>query len=113
MLGLSLSGLEGGEGCPGWSLEDRRTLSTLLLSPLATEAVPSSSASERDFRFFRFTFLFLVEPDGAGRFLLLSVCPWSEVLRRWSITSISSRMLEVGSCMTVHWGTVTGFSLTD
>ena len=113
VLGLSLSGLDGGEGWPGCSLEDRRTLSTLPLSALAMEAAPRSSISERDFLFFRLTFLFLVDPDGAGRFLLLSACPWSEVLRRWSITSISSRMLEVGSWMTVHWGTVTGFSLTD
>ena len=78
--GLSLSGLEGGEGWPGWSLASTRTESRLALSPLTTPATRLSSTSGRDFLFFRFTFLFLVLAPGAGLFLLLS--SWSDFLRR-------------------------------
>ena len=77
--GLSLSGLEGGEGWPGCSLASSSTESTLALSPLIRVARLTSSTSGRDFRFLRLTFLFLVEA-GAGLFLLLS--SWSDFLRR-------------------------------
>ena len=71
--GLSLSGLEGGvtallAGCrpgsvfmSGWSLASKSTESQLVLSDVAlTLHFLTSSSSGSDFRFFKFTFLFLI-----------------------------------------------------
>lgn len=66
----------------------------------------ASSTVDTDFRFFRLTFRFFND----CRFLCLS--SRSAFLSKWSITSISTLMLEVGSWMTVVWGTVTGCNLT-
>ena len=61
-----------------------------------------------DFLFLRLTFLFLV----AGLRLPLSVLEAGPVSSVSAMTSISSLRFEVGSWITVHWGTVTGFSFT-
>ena len=93
VLGLSLSGLDGGvtaflAGCrpgsdfmSGCSLASKSTESQLVLSDVAlTLHFLTSSSSGSDFRFFKFTFLFRI----AGRLLDRSVssAPLSAFLSR-------------------------------
>ena len=65
------------------------------------------AAAAAAFRFLRLTALRLRLAEAACRFRCLSSS--SAFRSRWSMTSISTRMLDLGSWMTVQWGTVTGW----
>jgi hypothetical protein len=110
-VSLSFSGLEGGVTAPfspaafvRWISANKESQLDRSMRAFTGGFSSTSPQPDIDFRFLRLTFLFLATGVRfAAGFVGVGVD-----LHSVSMTSISTRILEVGSWSTVHCGTVTG-----